>query len=95
MSGDREMGGAVDLMEYGRHLIRRAAASGRWHHQPLSDRDIDRGAKAVVNDPYYRSDIGHVALVWASDHGDAVDTAIVQEALGRLAENDQQSGRPQ
>lgn len=73
------------IMEFGRHIVRRAALAGRWHH-PLSDTDMERGARAVVRDPGYRAEIGHVALVWASDHGDAVDTAIVLEALDRLAE---------
>lgn len=75
------------LMEYGRHLVRRAALSGRWSCE-LSDTDIERGAKAVVGDPHYRSQVGRDALRWAVDKGDAVDTAIVLEALDRLAHND-------
>lgn len=73
--------------EYGRAIVRRCALAGRWGHE-LTARDLERGATAVVSDPNYRSELGQVALRWASDHGDAVDTAIVIEALDRLALND-------
>lgn len=44
-------------MEAGRFLIR----LGR-HWLPLTDEDVERGARAVVNDPIYRTEIRNDAL---------------------------------
>lgn len=76
-----------DAMECGRILIRCAALAGRWGHS-LSETDLERGAKAVVSDPYYRSDIAGVAQRWASDKGSVDDVRMVRDALDQLVQND-------
>jgi hypothetical protein len=77
----------TDIMECGRILIRCAALAGRWG-MALSPTDVERGALAVVSDPYYRSDVGRVAQRWASDKGSVDDVRMVRNALDQLVQND-------
>jgi hypothetical protein len=71
----------AELMEYGRALIKR----GR-HWLNLSDREIEHGARCVVADPIYRSEVAGTALRHVTEKGDAVEQAIVREAWDRLNE---------
>lgn len=69
-------------MEFGRLLIRNGRA---W--LPLTDADIERGARAVVNDPYYRSGVAEQALRHTFDK-DPVLHAAISQAWDRLNERD-------
>lgn len=70
-------------MEFGRLLIRNGRA---W--LPLTEADIERGARAVVSDPHYRCEIARSADRHAREVGDAVLLAAVHEAEDRLDEKD-------
>lgn len=74
----------LDLdMEHGRRLIRNGRA---W--LPLTDDDIERGAVAVIRDPYYRAEIGRCAVIHAHEIGDNVLAAAICESWDRLNERD-------
>lgn len=70
-------------MEYARLLVRNGRS---W--LPLTEADIERGARAIVSDPHYRAEIARSAWRRADDIGDEVLKAAVCEAWDRLDERD-------
>lgn len=72
-----------DVMDGGRWLIRH----GRWW-LPLTDADVERGALGVIESPEYRNEIALEAHRKAILAGDDVDSALVYEHVGRLAQHD-------